>query len=105
MNWPVVVPSTLAGLSFVVTIVVALLNRKKIKAEADKTGADAVAVLTASAVQLLIPIKEELQRANEKIEAMGHQLDIVEGLLRENGLPVPPRYFHKPLKAVNPGGK
>lgn len=108
MNWSVVVPSVLAGGSFIATIIVALLNRRKIKAEAGKTGADAAAVLTGSALELLqrvqdeaVGLRAELKEARLEIDAMREHMDTIQGLLRAAApsVAVPP--FRSPrLKGV-----
>lgn len=70
MNWLVTALASLGGCGFIGTTIVALLNRRKIKAEASKTGADAAAVLTGSAMQLLERVQSEsIGLRRELIEA------------------------------------
>lgn len=91
-------PASLVG-----TLVNAYLQRRKmqaeeskVQAEGSKTRADAAAVLTETATELLAPLREELQETRtelrttrREISALRDHLDLVEGLLRRNGIPVP----------------
>ncbi len=107
MNWLVTVLASLGGCGFIGSTIVALLNRRKIKAEASKTGADAAAVLTGSALELLkrvqdeaIGLRAELKEARAEIDAMREHMDTIQGLLRAAApeVPVPP--FRNPRLKV-----
>lgn len=88
--------AVLGGLSFLSTPIVVLLQRRKIKAEASKTGADAAAVLTESAISVLNEVRTEakglraeLGEARAEIRALRRHLTKVESILRVAGLEVP----------------
>ena len=89
MNLLVTVLSLLGGCSFVGTGIVALANRKKVRGEAAKAGADAAAVLTESALSIVDDLRGELVSARAEIRALRRHLGVVERLIREQGLPVP----------------
>jgi len=85
----------------------ALLNRRKIRAEAGKTGADAAAVLTGSALELLqrvqdeaIGLRAELKEARVEIDAMREHMDTIQGLLRQAAPQVPIPAYRPPRLAV-----
>lgn len=107
MNWSAVVPAVLAVCSLVGTAAMALLNRRKIRAEAGKTGADAAAVLTGSALELLqrvqdeaIGLRAELKEARVEIDAMREHMDTIQGLLRQAAPQVPIPAYRPPRLAV-----
>jgi hypothetical protein len=103
VNTFVAVMAALGPASLIGTVVNAWLQRRKIRAEAGKTGADAAAVLTETATELLNPLRAELDRTgrrlaetNDRLEsteremsALRRHLIVVEDLLRRNGIPVP----------------
>lgn len=107
MNWTLL--SSILGMgSLPVSVIVAWALRRKIKAEAGKTGADAAAVLTGSAMELLqrvqdeaIGLRAELKEARIEIDAMREHMDTIQGLLRAAAPEVPIPAFRPPfLRAV-----
>lgn len=73
-----------------------LMQRRKIKAEAIKYGADAAAVFTETATELVAPLRKELSEtraeladARAEMAAMRTHLVLFEGLLREHEIPAP----------------
>lgn len=103
MNWSAVVPAVLAVCSLAGTVAMALLNRRKIRAEASKTGADAAAVLTGSALEMFKEVREELRDARVEIDALREHLEIIQGLLRASApqVAVPP--FRNPRLKIAEG--
>jgi hypothetical protein len=96
MNTLLAVLGALGPLTFIGTTINVLVQRRKIRAEAQRTtaqgekfGADAARVLAETATDLLQPLRDELRAAHEEITAMRHHLARVEALLREHGVPVP----------------
>lgn len=103
MNVWVVVLAALGPASLAGTLTNAYIQRRKLRADESKTEADAAAVLTDTATQLLKPLRDELRTTREElthtrrdlrttrdeITALRDHLDTVEGLLRQNGIPVP----------------
>lgn len=111
MNWTLI-SSVLGVGSLPVTIIVAFALRRKIRAEAGKTGADAAAVLTGSALELLqrvqdeaIGLRAELKEARAEMDAMREHMDTIQGLLRAAApdVPIPP--FRFPLRVARNGDK
>jgi hypothetical protein len=95
MNWTLVF-SALGTASFPVTAIIAFALRRKIKAEASKTGADAAAVITGSALELLKEARDEarglraeLKEARVEIDALREHMDVIQGLLRDAAPSVP----------------
>jgi hypothetical protein len=85
--------ASLGGVSFIGMIVNAFVQRRKIKAESGKIGADAAAVLTESATKFADEVREaaredtavlrrELQDTRSEIAALRRHLAVVEGMLR-----------------------
>lgn len=103
MNTWVTVLAALSPISLLTALVVAATTRRKIQAEATKYGADAAAVLTETATELLEPLRSELTRTGRRLTETNDQLEktqremsalrrhlaVVEDLLRRNGIPVP----------------
>lgn len=103
MNTVVTVLAALGGLSFVGTAINAYAQRRAVRAQEKKTGADATAVLTETATELLVPLREELRMARRdnadlrrdladtraELGALRTHLVIVEDLLRQKKIPVP----------------
>lgn len=88
--------ASLGGLSFIGTTIQTLAQRRKVKAEAAKTGVDAAAVLTDSALAVLTAVRDEaeglrteLSQTRAELSALRRHLGRVEAMLRERGLPVP----------------
>lgn len=91
MSWEIAIRvlSVLGGLGFVGAIITALSLRSKVRAEAEKTGADAASVLTGSAMSLVEAVQADLKETQQELRALRRHLGVVEGLLRVNGIPVP----------------
>ena len=88
MNW-IAVLSVLSGCSFIGTLGVAWMQRKKV-------GADAASVLTGSALQIVEDLRTELKGARSELKetraelhAVRRHMGVLEVLLRERGVPVP----------------
>lgn len=88
MNWVALVVA-LSGCSFIGTIAVAWMQRKKV-------GADAASVLTGSALQIVEDLRTELKGARTELRetraelhAVRRHMGVLEVLLRERGVPVP----------------
>lgn len=102
MNWLVTVLAALAGGAVPGTVGVAWLNRAKIRAEASKTGADAAAVLTGSAMQLLERVQAELVETRADLDAVlvavRNHTETIQALVDEQapGVTVPP--FRYPIR-------
>lgn len=116
MNWTLI--SSLAGVCSVpVSVIVALAMRRKIKAEAGKTEADAVAILNRAALESATKSIEAVERRAEKvsteldkaitqIQALSEHVEVLHGLLRNAGIQAPPFRFSPALRvASDPGGK
>lgn len=103
MNWLVTILAALGGGGGIVSTATALLNRRKIRAEASKTGADAAAVLTGSALEMFKEVREELKEARIEIDALREHLEIIQGLLRASApqVAVPP--FRNPRLKIAEG--
>lgn len=89
MSVLVTVLSVLGGCSFIGTITVAVMQRKKV-------GADAASVLTGSALQIVEDLRTELKGARSELRetraelgAVRRHMGVLEQLLRERGVPVP----------------
>ncbi len=103
MNGWIVALASLGPASLLGTVVNAYIQRRKLRADESKTEADAAAVLADTATQLLKPLRNELRETRDElgntrrdlrttraeITALRDHLDTVEGLLRQNGIPVP----------------
>lgn len=102
----------LGALSFIGTLIAAIAQRRKVAAEAGKTGADAAAVATESAIDAAVvlmrelrvelaaarqegdALRRELAGARAELDALRGHLRHVEEMVRERGVDVPP--FHWP---------
>jgi hypothetical protein len=89
VNVIVTLLSLLGACSFIGTGIVAWANRKKVRGEAAKAGADAAAVLTGSALSIVEDLRGELRSARAEIRALRSHLGVVERLLRSQGTPIP----------------
>lgn len=98
MNWNTVVSVLAVGIpaSIVVTLITTFAQRALVRSQEKKTGADAAAVLTETATELLAPLRRELKSTNEELAetrremtALRRHLGVVEGLLNRAGIPVP----------------
>ena len=81
--------AALGGLGFIGTVITAIAMRRKVRAEADKTGADAASVLTGSAMSLVEEVRADLLETQHELRALRRHVGVLEGLLRVNGIPVP----------------
>lgn len=108
MNWLVTIPSVLGAVSFLGTIFVALSNRRKIQAEAGKTGADAAAILTETALKAAeksiaqvekqaTKLMAELEGAQTKMHALQEHMEVLQDLLRSAGIAAP-TFRYPPLR-------
>jgi SpoVK/Ycf46/Vps4 family AAA+-type ATPase len=97
----------LGGLTFVGGIITALAMWRRTKAEVTKSGADAHAVLTETAMRAaekaiakveeraeklgeqLDRTSDELEKTRGELQAVRRHMGVLEMLLRERGLPVP----------------
>lgn len=100
MNVVVTLLSLLGACSFIGTGIVAFANRKKVRGEAAKAGADAAAVLTESALSIVEDLRGELASARAEIRALRGHLGVVERLLRGQGLSVPEFDWPPPRNGV-----
>jgi chromosome segregation ATPase len=64
----------IAGGGLVGTVVTALAQRRKIAAEANRSGADASAVLASSALELLGPWREQVDQLSRRLSAVQDDL-------------------------------
>ena len=97
MNAWVAILAALGPASLLGTLLNTYLQRRKLRAEEGKTDADAAQVLSRTAADLVEPLRRELQATRkelsdtrDEISAMRTHLTAVEGMLRQNGIPVPP---------------
>jgi DNA repair ATPase RecN len=99
--------AALGGLTFFGGIITALAIWRKSKAEARKAGADAVSVLTDTALKAastaiakveqqaeklghqLERTQGELEKTRDELQAVRRHMGVLEGLLRQQGVPVP----------------
>lgn len=97
----------LGGLTFLGTVITALALWRKSKAEANKTGADAIQVLTDNALkaastaidkvekqaeklgQQLERTQGELAKTQNELQAVRRHMGVLEDLLREHRIPAP----------------
>lgn len=89
MNHVVTILVVIGACSWIGTGIVAFANRKKVRGEAAKAGADAAAVLTESALSVVADLRGELASAREEIRALRRHLGVVERLMREQGVSMP----------------
>lgn len=89
MDVVVTILSILGGCSFVGTGIVAFANRRKVRADATKAGADAAAVLTESALSIVGELRGQLESTSKELKALRLHMGVLETLLRERGVPVP----------------
>lgn len=99
MNPWVAVLSILSGCSFIGTLGVAWMQRKKVRA-------DAASVLTGSALQIVQDLRAELKgtraelkETRDELIAVRRHMGLLEVLLRAQGVPVPELPW-PPLKSV-----
>jgi hypothetical protein len=97
--------------------ILAFLLRRKIKAEASKTGADAAAILTNTALESAAKsiaaverraekVSAELDKAIVQIQALSEHVEELHDLLRNAGIQAPPFRFPPTLRiAPDAGGK
>lgn len=81
--------SVIGGLGVPAAVVTALAMRRKVRAEAGKTGADAADVLTGSAMSYVTEVRADMAELQQEMRALRRHVGVLEGLLRVNGIPVP----------------
>lgn len=108
MNWPLI--SSLLGVCSVpVSVIIAFAMRQKIKAEALKTGADASAVLTGSALEMVKEARDDLKEVRAELadvlDAINTYTETVQNLLRQEAphVSIPP-FRYPTLKVAGRGG-
>lgn len=89
----VTVLSILGGMSFIGTGIVALSQRRKVRA-------DAASVLTDSALKIVKDLRNELEETRSEMNALREHLGTVEDLLRKQGVPVPQFRWAPPRNGV-----
>lgn len=89
----VTILSILGGMSFIGTGIVALSQRRKVRA-------DAASVLTDSALKIVKDLRTELEETRSEMHALREHLGGLENLLRQRGLPVPQFRYSPPRNGV-----
>lgn len=102
MNWAfgIQVLSVLGGVVSAGGIVTALSLRKKVRAEAKKTGADTAEVLAGVGADLVTEVRadmrelkaehrQEMREMQAEVRALRRHVGVLEGLLRTNGVTIP----------------
>ena len=56
-------------------LIAALISRKKIKAESDKTDADAAKVITDIALQMVEPLRKQIEAQNKRIDVQDRRIE------------------------------
>lgn len=93
---------------FPLTIIGALVWRRKIKAEAAKTGADAAAVLTGSALEMVKEARDDLKEVRAELanvlDAIHTYTETIQDLLRQEApqVSIPP-FRYSTLKLARGG--
>lgn len=93
--WATLLQLAVAGSAggLLTNVVRSLSERRKVSAEATKTGADAQAILTDTALKAATRSIESLERRLEQttteLQAVRHHMGVLEVLLRQRGVPVP----------------
>lgn len=80
----------LGGLAGLAALAAALMQRRKIQAEAEKVGADAAQVLTQTALGMLTLAKQESESVRAELAALRHHVGLLEGLMRGHNITPPP---------------
>jgi len=89
----------MGGIAGIGGIIVALAQRRNLNAKAKKTGVDATAVLSDTAIDLLNEVRRELHDTRSEMAALRDHVVRLEGLLRENGI-APPVFRWIPQRRV-----
>jgi hypothetical protein len=96
MNALVTVLAGTGVLSLIGTLILTWSQRKKVRAEVERVGADASKVITESAAGVVALVHgemeamtKELTETRREMGALRRHLAVVEGLLRDRGIPVP----------------
>jgi len=85
-----------AVVSLLGTLMFAWFQRKKVRAEVDRIGADASKVITEAATDAVSLVSEQLKvlrgelvEARSEVAALRRHMEVLEALLRSNGVPAP----------------
>lgn len=92
--------AVIGGGGLPVAVLTALVMRRKVRADADKTGADAAEVVATASAGWVKDVRadmdkmrelhqQEMQRVRAEVLALRRHVGALEGLLRVNGIPVP----------------
>lgn len=90
---------TLGGVTGLGTLVVVLAQRRFINAKAKKTGVDATAVLSETAIDLLNEVRRELDDYRGELAALKEHVVKLEVMIREKG-GTPPTFQWQPPRRM-----
>lgn len=74
--------AVLGGLTGLASIITAVIQKRKIEAEADKSGADAAQVLSAASIALLAPMEKQLNTLSAQLAASQSRANELDDTLR-----------------------
>lgn len=74
--------AVLGGLTGLASIITAIIQKRKIEAEADKSGADAAQVLSAASIALLAPMEKQLNTLSAQLAASQSRANELDDTLR-----------------------
>lgn len=93
------------GVTGLATPVVVLMQRRKIRAEADKVGVDAASVISDTALELMTAAKASADAANSKVDDLTGEVDALrrhvarlEHLLQDAGIDPPVFTWQRPRR-------
>lgn len=111
--WQTLIQLAVAGGagSLLTTAVTSFSQRRKVSAEASKAGADAASILTDTALkaattsienleQQAEKLTKQLERTTEELQAVRRHMGVLEGLLRQQGVPVPELVWPPPRNGI-----
>lgn len=81
----------LGGLSGLGAFISVIFQRRKLRAEAEKTGVDAGQVIVTTSLNLMEEMKNDNEELRDEVDDLRDYVDLLVEAMRANGMVIPPR--------------